>query len=336
MTMQQKKDSDSGFQPEDDLKGVFLKWFDAKQATIKLQALQEQAKGIANKPKNPAVFREELGLTHVEDGIIAEFLKVTDDGKPRRKPKPPRPFPEFWDNRNPNYNAYACGCHNCACLIVFLAYWFVMFLIMWQSAVNRGSPVLSLVYGTDYAGYTCGTNNPCRTAVQNGKTVNLKERDLTTRPYLMYPLHAQSLDNFRVDSLYGICTDKCPGSRSSFQYPCDCLGSNPLMSSKQECSKMSKDFRSNTASQHARHGCFCEHDKQRCWDTSYPTTNVMFRCLPFEASSVKLSTQCTNRTGGILYELIGDKNCRRNETKYLESKTVQQERPEVADMFGAS
>ena len=164
--------------------------------------------------------------------------------------------------------------------------------------------------------------------------------DLTKKKYLMYPLEAQTISTDVTDiSLYGICVDKCPSKLSSlgpanYSSPCDCLSSKPGFFTR--CPSTSvRETKSGTWirtkvpkadgtwatwDDDSSHNCNCEHDGGKCWDTSYPTKSVLYRCIPCENPDaddcqpvVSYTTQCTTRNGNTVKVYLNEKRTCKDE-----------------------
>ena len=216
---------------------------------------------------------------------------------------------DFWEQKS---------CHDCWCCIVFVAYALGMVIILSLSLTNRTQSILSLIYGTDHGGFTCGANNE-QVDNDDGNDALAPTRaalDLKLKKYLHFPLEA----NFEVDpadpTLYGICVTECPATvgtglvvtdssdGSSEAYSCDCLskqrdwktscpsltglvaattngagpGWTPTGSTDPYPSPLPAGVLGGT--KEGRHDCICEYDGTKCWDRSYPTQNTLFRCIP--------------------------------------------------------
>jgi hypothetical protein len=222
-----------------------------------------------------------------------------------------------------------------------------MVLVFVLAVTNRSAPIESLVYGKDYHGYTCGADNEAQVAEDNAEdsaedsaedpTSSRPARDLRTSKFLHFPLEAQaglydSAGGLKEDpSLYGICMDACPSALGFFDQPCDCLSKSrdattfgcpapkaDLTATRSAAlqAKFGAFFPASYADT-AAHDCVCEYDGRKCWERSYPTTPIMYRCIPCADPSrsdcvpqEKTTIRCVDAAGELVKSMDGfDKDC---------------------------
>ena len=174
-------------------------------------------------------------------------------------------------------------CRDLICVIIFLAWWLIMFVIAAVGAKNGDA--FRLLYGVDYKGKTCGG------------------ADHTDRKMIFYPRLNQDLyaavsaggAAFNPLTLkpYGICVDKCPTARGI--YICNAEGEAKITAGKGADTReayIAANIAANTAP------LLVDPDsttaKGPCWFVPDAHKPTFFRCLPEDAPAPSMTRTCWN------------------------------------------
>ena len=251
-----------------------------------------------------------------------------------------------------DFSSVKRSCHDTPFCCLFIAFWFGM-LVVFYTGVKAGQPE-KLLYGTDYEGNVCGVDNSGNPPKGfNGDPADL---DFTNKPVLFFPILGQLID-FQAPQntvMFGICVEKCPTEMSYFD-KCACLSSGIVSASDNIgqgmvpsfCFDFEQRFQGDPAApktavmganvppalQGQPHDCICKNDYSKCYEVSFPTKEMMYRCIPWSDKNETVTLSCVDANGNGVP--IDSADCR---TVLQETNSVQRkpkiELPIVAQLQG--
>ena len=178
-------------------------------------------------------------------------------------------------------------CRDLICVIIFLAFWLIMFVIAAVGAKN-GDPY-RLLYGVDHQGLTCG-------AKTHSKSKNIFYPRLNQDLYAAVTAASPEPINPLTLNPYGICVNTCP-KRGDFI--CNAEGEATLAT-------VSPAFQTPAArGAYIRLKGMVDSNTERaagpCWFVTDDQKPTFFRCLPADTPAGTSSRECYNDAAGAVY-----------------------------------
>ena len=178
--------------------------------------------------------------------------------------------------------------------------------------------------------------------MQEGFKGNPADLDFTEKKFLFFPIMGQNVDASAPQDtvLFGICVKDCPMQISQFQ-KCGCLKSGVVSASDKMGAGMFPtfafgcgDYTAPSAWKTATlttppavagmpHDCVCKNDGSKCYDVSFPTKEIMYRCIPWSDANKTVVLSCLD-TDGNNVDVESD-NCR----TILQKETSISQKPKV-------
>lgn len=236
-----------------------------------------------------------------------------------------------------DFSAVKRSCHDIPFCCLFLAFWVGMLIVFW-TGVKAGQPE-KLLYGTDYEGNVCGVDNSGNPP--DGFNGDPADLDFTNKPLLYFPILGQNIDLQAPQNtvMFGICVETCPTEMSYFD-KCSCLSSGIVSATHNIGQGMIPSFCFDFAQQYEGdpsapktavmgsnlppalqgqpHDCICKNDYSKCYEVSFPTKEMMYRCIPWSDKNETVALSCTDANGNDV--AIDSNDCR---TILQETNSVQ-------------